>query len=70
MHSLSLLQVMLDYVGEIVTREFTPTVIMEMVENMVNKVYRNSKSILVQLVVHYTYLWGTPTKAYFIKLLF
>jgi hypothetical protein len=47
---------MLDYVGEIVTREFTPTVIMEMVENMVNKVYRNSKSILVQLVVHYTYL--------------
>ena len=56
MHSLSLLQVMLDYVGEIVTREFTPTVIMEMVENMVNKVYRNSKSILVQLVVHYTYL--------------
>jgi len=56
MHSVSLLQVMLDYMGEIVTREFTPTIIMEKFENMVNKVYHSPESFLVQLVLHHTYL--------------
>jgi hypothetical protein len=56
MHSVSLLQVMLDYVGEIVTREFTPTVIMEKSENMVNEVNNSPESFLVQLVLHHTYL--------------
>jgi len=69
-HSVSLLQVMLDYVGEIVTREFTPTVIMEKFENMVNKVYHSPESFLVQLVLHRTYLWDAPTKACFIRSLF
>jgi len=56
MHSISLLQVMLDYVEEIVTREFTPTVITEKFVNMVNKVYHSPEIFLVQLVLHHTYL--------------
>jgi len=54
MHSVSLLQVMLDYVGEIVTREFTPTVIMEKFKNMANKVYHSPESFLIQLLLHHT----------------
>lgn len=47
---------MLDYLGETVTREFTPTVIVEKFENMVNKVYHSPESFLVQLLLHHAYL--------------